>query len=204
MERDYQMRLLRKLGIALAILALSTMAFAGTVNMTFNTASGSNSWGGFYTYPYHFTVGTSGTPDSLMCVSYSNEIYEGETWTANVYTVAGYGALTGETPLVAQELAYLYLEAKADGGSNPLINAEAWYINGAPISEPDPSALSGFVLGGTYPTVRVYVPIDGSQIPLSDGLPQTFLGSTPEPSTLLTLGSGLLGLAGLARKRFLN
>ena len=33
-------------------------------------------------------------------------------------------------------------------------------------------------------------------------LPQTFLGSTPEPGTLLMVGSGLIGLAGVARKRF--
>lgn len=51
--------------------------------------------------------------------------------------------------------------------------------------------------------VRVYVPTsDGTS--WTDGVPQTFLGSTSEPSTLLTLGSSLLGLAGLARKRLFN
>jgi hypothetical protein len=83
------MRLILKLGIALAILTLSNMAFAGTVNMTFNTAGGSNSWGGFYIYPYHFTVGPPGTPESLMCVSYSNEIYGGETWTPTFTPLMG-------------------------------------------------------------------------------------------------------------------
>jgi len=198
------MKSLKVLSVALLLLlvASSLPAVAGVVNMQFN-GTGGYSWGGFYTYPYHFTV--DGQSYNLMCVSYSNEIYGGETWQANVYTVAGYGALPGQTLLVAEKLAYLYLQAEADGGSNPLINAEAWYINGAPISEPDPTLLSGFVFGSsTYPTVRVYVPIAGTQIPSADGIPQIFFGSTPEPSTLLMMGSGLLGVAGLARKRLFS
>jgi len=50
--------------------------------------------------------------------------------------------------------------------------------------------------------VYVYVPIAGTQ---SWGdTSQTFLGSTPEPSTMLTLASGIFGLAGLARKLMFN
>ena len=56
---------MRKLLIALAILALSSMAFAGTVNMQFN-GTGGNSYGGFYTHPYNVSV--NGIPEPLMCI----------------------------------------------------------------------------------------------------------------------------------------
>ena len=65
---------MRRLLIVFAILTFATAAFAAPqVNMTFNTAAGSQSRGSFYTYPYHFTV-TPGGSESLMCVDYGNEI----------------------------------------------------------------------------------------------------------------------------------
>jgi hypothetical protein len=195
---------MRKLLIVLAILTFATAAFAGTiVNMQYN-GTGGNSYGGFYTYPYNVSV--NGSPDSLMCIGYNEHVTAGETWQATEMTIPEFGLASFSSPLQAQQVAYLFLQAKADGGSNSAINAEAWWVmEGQPTPEPDAAALAGFTfaIGNTYPTVRVFVPIDGTQ-PNGEGIPQVFLGSTPEPSTLLTLGSGLIGLAGLARKRLFS
>jgi hypothetical protein len=199
------MRLLRKLGIALAILALSTVAFAGTVNLQYNSNSGNN-YGGIATYPYNVSVNS--TPEFLMCISYNEHVTGGEIWQATTYSVDGYAALIGSTQK-AGEFAYLFTLALADGGANSDTNAVAWNINeGVPVLTVSAQTLYNQVTGmtfvtGEFPGIRVYVPT-ADQTGWTDGVPQTFLGSTPEPSTLLTLGLGILGLAGLARKRFLN
>lgn len=183
----------------LLLLAASALpAVAGTVNLQFNS-TGSYSYGP-PTYPYNFTVNGT-TPESLMCIGYNEHITYGESWQATEMTVAAYGALISD-PLKAEQLAYLYTLALADGGANSAINAEAWFINeGQPAPEPDAALLAGFT-PGAFSAVRVYVPTT-NQTGWTDGVPQTFFGTgtTPEPSTFLTFGSGILGLAGLARKR---
>jgi len=179
------------------LVAFTLPAVAGTVELQFNS-TGPYSYGPA-TYPYNFVVNGT-TPESLMCIGYNEHITYGESWQATEMTVADYGALISD-PLKAEQLAYLYTLALADGGANSAINAEAWFINeGIPTPEPDAALLAGFT-PGAFPNVVVYVPT-GDQAGWTDGVPQTFLGTTPEPGTLLTLGSGILGLAGLVRKRW--
>jgi PEP-CTERM motif-containing protein len=185
--------------ILFLLVATALSASAGTVNLQFNS-TGPYSYG-FPTYPYYFTVNGT-TPESLMCIGYIEHITYGERWQATEMSVAAYGAMIGD-PVKAEQLAYLFTLAVADGGANSSVNAEAWFINeGQPAPEPDAALLAGFT-PGPYSNVVVYVPTS-DQTGWTDGVPQTFLGSTPEPSTFLTLGSGLIGLAGLARKRLFS
>ncbi len=75
------MRHIRFFTIAFLLLGtflLSGSAFADDA-MVF-IGPGGNNLGGVYTYPYNFTV--NGTPQALICDSFSNEVQSGETWTA--------------------------------------------------------------------------------------------------------------------------
>ena len=200
---------MRKLLIVLAILTFATAAFAGDVTIQFNNAGG-NSWNGVSTYPYLGSV--NGVPTDFMCVSYNEHITGDESWQAMQYTVAGYSTLIGN-PLKAEGLAYLYNQANLHPIMSASINAAAWaYNEGSPDVSGDPTASimlwivdhRSYYQPVEYSGVYFYVPDLGNQTGWTDGVPQTFLGSTPEPSTLLTLGSGLIGLAGFARKCFLS
>ena len=191
--------------LLLLLVASSLPAVAGVVNMQFN-GTGSNSYGGVPTYPYAITV--NGNPDSLMCISYNEHIQGGETWQADVMSLDAFALSSGLGYQTAGELAWLFLQAASDGGANPGYNAVAWnLVEGVPVLDAGALAIFNTVASmtfnqGEFPGIRVYVPIDGTQSWVGEPV-QVFLG-TPEPSTLLTLGSGILGLAGLARKRLFS
>jgi len=189
-------------GLFLLLLVASALpAAAGVVSMQYNS-SGNNSYGGVATYPYNMTV--NGQPAGLMCIGYNEHVTGGETWQATPFSVGAYGALIGNV-VKADQLAYLFTLALADGGMDSDVNAVVWNINeGVPALTPSAQLLYNQVTGmQTYPGISgvVFFVPTADQTGWTDGVPQTFMGSTPEPGTLLLLGSGLVGLAGTLRRK---
>ncbi len=173
-------------------------------------------------YPYGFTVNGSAGTLPLMCISYESVIDYNETWHATVvfptttlykeeaylFSLATANGAT-EAQIIEAQLAAWELN-DPNYASDGLLG-----VLGAALYDPaagagstvyatgvgaDLTAAANFVLANPndpsfYDHYLIYLPVDGSENPLADGTPQILIGFSPEPSSLILLGSGLLGFA---------
>jgi len=216
-----------RLGLALFSVAICTllllcppMGYADTMELTLVNVGGQSSGTitGDYVYPYNFSFNGSTALTPLMCISYENEIYFGESWTATLIPVTG----SGNPQYI--EAAYIFSLAAAPNASANTIAVAQW-ANWELFDENDATLLANLPGGyqtqiktmtadavafakanpnANFPNIDIFIPNAGTQS--TGGLPQYFVGDpveneTPEPSSYLLFGTGLLGLAAISYRR---
>jgi hypothetical protein len=184
-------------GIAMLLTGLPAMANA---SMFFSSA-GSNSYMGTPSYPYNLSV-NGGPLQNMMCLGFNEHISGGETWMA---TVAPVGSLDLTTHLTDYQAAYLFTLAVADHGADSDINAAIWFLyEGVPTLDAGAANYVALAQGtsyfqGEFAGVDLYTAIPGTESGTL-GTAQNFFG-TPEPGSLMLLGTGVLGIAGMIRRK---
>jgi hypothetical protein len=203
------------LSILLFSLLLASPAFANSVTMTYEGHGAGNNT----SYPYLFSINGSSTYVGLICDSYDNTNYVGESWQATatplLQAIGLYGAgnsldykaaglifksiLAGTTGAGAGQWAIWGLFSQ-NAANNPM-----FVTTGGAAVEAQFLALAGTAKNSAFNGLILYTPIAGTQTG-GAGLPQEFIGysAVPEPGSLMLMGTGLIGLAGTLRRKLLK
>lgn len=199
-----------------ALLVFSATSRAGSLYNLQLTGVGGTSAGGVYTGVYSLTE--NGAPMLAFCDDFDTHTYIGESWSAHRYTLADLselkfnnqdapGALSSNILLDYQAVIYLggllYNTPESDAQQINDLSFAIWGIFSpdarassaydATAYNYDQTALAINYAPGQYSNWVIWTPNPANSS-------QEFLSpSTPEPSALILMGSGLLGLAFFVR-----
>jgi hypothetical protein len=211
--------------------AATAQLWAGPVSVTLNSANGQTDSSGYLISPYNVTVG--GTATAAFCDDFANSDSPGETWQANETNLASgnlsntrYGNISqtlttasGTATYDGQQLyemaAWLTTQYGSNAVNNGNIQDTIWDLfnpnAGDPSSHPPVPGTNSWLLASE----ANYSTIDAADFNILTNTPPVTLSGpgqeqeliiTPEPSTMLFLGFGLMALAlgGRRARRMFN
>ena len=197
--------------VVAASLVLTGSALANTVNLKYLSQHGQVG-------NYSFSINGSTTAAILICDAYDNHVFKNETWQATVAPLLQATGLFGLGNSLDYRAAGLIYKSILGGSTNSLAgqwalwglfsanaasNAEFTASGGAAV-EAAYLALAATAPNSAYQGLLLYTPVPGTQSG-NHGLPQEFIGfrAAPEAGTLTLMGTGLLCVAGVLRRKLL-